>query len=85
MTHAVPTILIPCGGEHREKLIAELPVNSRVALRGLCGYLELRCMQVCGAPREIRTPGLLVRSQTLYPTELGAHKYVRASVKSSSF
>ena len=27
-----------------------------------------------GAPREIRTPGLLVRSQTLYPTELGAHK-----------
>ena len=27
-----------------------------------------------GAPREIRTPDLLVRSQTLYPTELGAHK-----------
>src|SRR5487761_1304820 len=25
-----------------------------------------------GAPREIRTPDLLVRSQTLYPTELGA-------------
>ena len=23
--------------------------------------------------REIRTPGLLVRSQTLHPTELGAH------------
>ena len=28
---------------------------------------------MCGAPGEIRTPGLLVRSQTLYPTELRAH------------
>ena len=27
-----------------------------------------------GAPGEIRTPGLLVRSQPLYPTELRAHK-----------
>ncbi len=26
-----------------------------------------------GAPGEIRTPGLLVRSQALYPTELRAH------------
>src|SRR5690242_15128988 len=26
-----------------------------------------------GAPGEIRTPGLLVRSQTLYPAELRAH------------
>ena len=42
-------------------------------------------MGMYGAPREIRTPGLLVRSQTLYPTELGAHKNVRASAKSSSF
>lgn len=31
-------------------------------------------MGMYGAPREIRTPGLLVRSQTLYPTELGAHR-----------
>ncbi len=29
-----------------------------------------------GAPGEIRTPDLLVRSQTLYPTELRAHKYM---------
>lgn len=28
---------------------------------------------VHGAPREIRTPDLLIRSQPLYPTELGAH------------
>ena len=26
-----------------------------------------------GAPEEIRTPGLLIRSQTLYPAELRAH------------
>jgi hypothetical protein len=29
---------------------------------------------VIGAPGEIRTPDLLVRSQPLYPTELRAHK-----------
>jgi hypothetical protein len=27
-----------------------------------------------GAPREIRTPGLLIRSQSLYPAELWAHE-----------
>lgn len=30
-------------------------------------------MRENGAPGEIRTPDLLVRSQTLYPTELRAH------------
>src|ERR1700674_4329401 len=30
-------------------------------------------MSKSGAPGEIRTPGLLVRSQTLYPAELRAH------------
>jgi hypothetical protein len=30
-------------------------------------------MTYYGAPGEIRTPGLLVRSQTLYPAELRAH------------
>src|SRR5262249_52312593 len=30
----------------------------------------------CGAPRVIRTPDLLVRSQTLYPTELWARRVV---------
>ena len=29
-----------------------------------------------GAPRRIRTPDLLIRSQTLYPAELGARKSV---------
>lgn len=28
---------------------------------------------ICGTPEGIRTPDLLVRSQTLYPTELPAH------------
>jgi hypothetical protein len=37
--------------------------------------LEGLCFQIGrnGAPGEIRTPGLLVRSQTLYPAELRAH------------
>jgi hypothetical protein len=30
-------------------------------------------MQKIGAPEEIRTPGLLIRSQMLYPAELQAH------------
>jgi len=34
---------------------------------GVCKYL------INGAPGEIRTPDLLVRSQALYPTELRAH------------
>ena len=33
-----------------------------------------------GAPGEIRTPDLLVRSQTLYPTELRAQKTVPTSI-----
>jgi hypothetical protein len=32
-----------------------------------------------GAPREIRTPDLLIRSQSLYPAELWAHKQVTAN------
>ena len=33
-----------------------------------------------GAPGEIRTPDLLVRSQTLYPAELRAHFEFRNSI-----
>jgi hypothetical protein len=33
--------------------------------------------ELIGAPGGIRTPGLLVRSQTLYPTELRAHFWCR--------
>ena len=47
--------------------------------------IELLGEDLNGAPREIRTPGLLVRSQTLYPTELGAHTDLLASIKSSNF
>src|ERR1700734_497272 len=41
------------------------------------GCFPTRCLQVTesfGAPGVIRTPDLLVRSQTLYPTELRAQK-----------
>jgi hypothetical protein len=33
-----------------------------------------QCEGYNGAPGGIRTPGLLVRSQTLYPAELRAHE-----------
>src|ERR1700738_4244523 len=32
---------------------------------------------LAGAPGEIRTPGLLIRSQSLYPAELRAHTLVQ--------
>ena len=41
-------------------------------------------VRIPGAPGEIRTPDLLIRSQTLYPTELRAQKGVNvkgASIK----
>src|SRR5277367_3519105 len=34
-----------------------------------------------GAPGEIRTPGLLVRSQALYPTELRAQRRSNAALR----
>ena len=34
---------------------------------------KLSHFPITGAPEGIRTPDLLVRSQTLYPTELAAH------------
>jgi hypothetical protein len=37
-------------------------------------YEGLSGKEIIGAPGEIRTPGLLVRSQALYPTELRARK-----------
>ena len=35
-----------------------------------------------GAPEVIRTPGLLIRSQTLYPAELRAHILISATADS---
>jgi hypothetical protein len=37
-------------------------------------YFIFNDLHVVGAPGEIRTPGLLVRSQALYPTELRAQR-----------
>ena len=33
-----------------------------------------------GALEKIRTPGLLIRSQTLYPAELPAHLLIKACI-----
>ena len=43
-------------------------VNPRIADRGLVDK------KAYGGPGEIRTPDLTVRSRSLYPTELRAHK-----------
>ena len=37
-------------------------------------YDRLEVLEMIGGPGEIRTPDLLVRSQTLYPTELRARR-----------
>lgn len=41
---------------------------------GRSTQMRLKLVAKIGAPGEIRTPGLLVRSQTLYPTELRARR-----------
>ena len=38
----------------------------------IAGQIVLKLTYDCGTPKGIRTPDLLVRSQTLYPTELRA-------------
>jgi hypothetical protein len=43
------------------------------SLEGWSSTIELHPRK-SGVPREIRTPDLLIRSQTLYPAELWAHK-----------
>ena len=51
--------------------------NDSPALVSLCddtAELVLRKPVVCGAPGEIRTPDLRIRSPTLYPAELQAQK-----------
>ena len=36
------------------------------------GFRDKNTAKECGAPEEIRTPNLLIRSQMLYPVELRA-------------
>lgn len=43
-------------------------------IEALAGYWRvLMALRICGAPGEARTPGLMIRSHSLYPTELRAH------------
>src|SRR6202042_2796272 len=63
---------------------------SRRAFGGIfsCRDERQRGYRGSGARGEIRTPDLLVRSQTLYPTELRAHAYLKRlpnGVKNSKF
>ena len=46
-------------------------MQNRERIEGLGGE---RCAGENGAPGEIRTPDLMVRSHALYPTELRAHR-----------
>ena len=54
---------------------AKLPKCRRKAARSLSGFsgFKTTLMRIIGAPSRTRTCGLLIRSQTLYPTELWVH------------
>ena len=52
--------------DYRKDNCHKIATNKEAALRAAG-----KCL-ILNAPGEIRTPGLLVRSQTLYPTELRA-------------
>ena len=68
----------------RGRAVVDLPTTSGVLIT-LSGeasatkraHLAEGPFRFTGAPGEIRTPDLLVRSQTLYPTELRARKPTR--------
>ncbi len=45
-------------------------LNTDMVFEVFCEYLKIKVKT--GAPREIRTPDPLIRSQVLYPTELWA-------------
>ena len=51
--------------ESGSSLVADAPADDSI---------RVQVLDESGAPGEIRTPDLLVRSQTLYPTELRAHR-----------
>ena len=49
------------------------PRKSKSREVNLGSFLNFLFCLIYGAPGEIRTPGLLIRSQSLYPAELRAH------------
>jgi hypothetical protein len=57
--------------EEQMRTSARAPVRSP----RLAGRLRAKSFRRAGAPGEIRTPDLLVRSQALYPTELRARRF----------
>ena len=63
----------PFEGESIPDTLLELTGNKR---KRPIARMRLMDYELNGAPGEIRTPGLLVRSQTLYPAELRAHTWV---------
>jgi hypothetical protein len=63
-SRSLPSKSAGSGLKNSNRGARRLPAN---ASKHLC------IMVKSGAPGEIRTPGLLVRSQTLYPAELRAH------------
>ena len=53
--------------KQKRKIVAKKPIV--VGFFAMISFLT----RYCGVPEKIRTPDLLVRSQTLYPAELRAH------------
>src|SRR3981189_2214646 len=77
-------MLSPCPTEPSRRLLASgfatlsSPLSLCFSCGGCCGctFSDVSLEQgiLSGAPGGTRTPDLLVRSQTLYPTELRAHR-----------
>ena len=52
-------------------------VLKRLKSKGACGYQRSRTHRLCaGVPKRSRTSGLLLRRQSLYPTELLGHNII---------
>ena len=62
-------------------VLQDLDTEKPLAIDIVRGYFVAKLFIFNGAPGEIRTPGLLIRSQSLYPAELRAHYTVHVDLK----
>ena len=65
-----------CALQIRSRRICRTPVESEPSESNTNKKATASVAFLFGAPGEIRTPDLLVRSQTLYPTELRARAFL---------
>jgi integrase len=77
--NAVPEQLEEAG-ERVAMVLLQASGSKTVAAVKTADSATAQVIEIVGAPGEIRTPDLLVRSQALYPTELRAHRLERARI-----